>query len=884
VSLTPGTRVGAYEIVALLGAGGMGEVFRAHDPRLGRDVALKILPDAFAGDPERLARFSREAQLLASLNHPNIGAIYGLEESAGLHALVLELVDGPTLADRISQGPIPIDEALANARQIVEALETAHEQGIIHRDLKPANIKVRPDGTVKVLDFGLAKLAEPAAAGVDLAALTQSPTITSPAVTAAGMLLGTAAYMAPEQARSKPADKRSDIWAFGCVLFEMLTGTCAFDGEDVAETLANVLKGQPDWSRLPARTSPELRRLLGRLVEKDRRRRIHDIGDVRLDLDDVAAGSPVASVANKRSEHRWIWLAAGIVAGGVAVAGLTLRARPSSAPEIRAEITTPATDDPLSLALSPDGNQLAFVASPDGISRLWIRRLDSGVVRPVTGTEGASNPFFSPDGTALGFFADLKLKRTTASGAVETLAPASPIPRGGSWAPDGTILYVPTAGRSMFRISASGGDTPHEVMIARQPGESAHYFPQFLPDGKHFVYFVSGDPKSRGIYVESLEGGAPRRLFGADTGPVLAAHNFLLFGLQGKLYAQRLDERTWMPTADAVLVSDRLAGNPAFLPPVAASATGVIAYRSDAPTGVLRLARFDRTGRDLGLPNALDGVSSPSWSPDGSRIAMRRVVDGNGDIWTYDLHTGRSIRLTSGPEADDSPVWSPDGNRIAFTSNLHATFDVYVLSLAQAAQAQLLWRSPDVKIPTDWSSDGKWLVGVRLDSPENAQLWVGSMAGAFKTTDIHTGVAAGGAADAAFSPDARWIAYASVQTPRAEVYVAPFPGPGEAVPVSINGGLNPRWRRDGKELFYVTEDHRIMAAPIVTNGGRIDVGAPVELFRPRLPAVALVYGRMYEPSPDGQQFVVAVMPDTNVSPISVVFNWDPTKAKTDKDH
>jgi Tol biopolymer transport system component len=437
----------------------------------------------------------------------------------------------------------------------------------------------------------------------------------------------------------------------------------------------------------------------------------------------------------------------------------------------------------------------------------------------------------------------------------------------------------------MFRISASGSDTPHEVMIQRQPGEGASYFPQFLPDGKHFVYFGRGDPKNAGIYLGSLEGGASRRLFGADTGPVLAAHNSLLFGLQGKLYAQRLNERTWMPSGEAVLVSDRLAGNPAFLPPVAASVTGVIAYRSDSPTGVLRLARVDRTGRDLGLPNALDGVSNMSWSPDGSHIALQRIVDGNGDIWTYDVRTGRSIRLTSGPEADIAATWSPDGTRIAFASNLQGTFDVYVLSLAQSPQAQLLWRSPDAKIPTDWSSDGKWLVGMHLTpaSPERPQLWVGSMTGAFEATDLHTGVAGGDAGDAAFSPDARWIAYGSNQTGRLEVYVAPFPGPGEAVPISINGGGSPRWRRDGKELFYVTDDHQIMAVPIVTTGGKLEAGAPVELFRPRLPAVALVVGRMFEPSPDGQQFVVAVVPDTNVSPISVVFNWDPAKAITNSD-
>ena len=507
VSLAAGTRLGPYEVTAQIGVGGMGEVYRATDTNLKREVAIKVLPEAVAADGDRLARFQREAEVLASLNHPNIAAIYGLEQAArGTTALVMELVEGPTLADRIAHGPIPVDEALPIAKQIAEALEAAHEQGIIHRDLKPANIKVRPDGTVKVLDFGLAKAMEPAA--VSPVSVSMSPTITSPAMTQAGMILGTAAYMSPEQARGKTVDKRADIWAFGVVLYEMLTSRRAFLGEAITDTIVSVLSKEPDWDALPTSTPAGLRRLLTRCVKKDAKARLRDIGEARVLIDELLSGAPeempsAATAAAALQGTRLAWMAFATVL--LATAALAIPAMrylretpPTAEPEMRVDISTPQSPQPLQFALSPDGMRLVFVAAGNGPPQLSVRSLDAVAAEALPGTVGASFPFWSFDSRSVGFFADGKLKRIDVAGGPPQALAEAPAGRGGTWSRDGTIVFAASNASPLWRVPASGGQ-PVAITKLDLPRQGSHRFPQFLPDGRHFLFFAQGNPDAQGI-------------------------------------------------------------------------------------------------------------------------------------------------------------------------------------------------------------------------------------------------------------------------------------------------------------------------------------------------------------------------------------------------
>ncbi|NOT28063.1 MAG: serine/threonine-protein kinase [Acidobacteria bacterium] len=643
MALTSGARIGPYEVGRLLGIGGMGEVYRGTDTNLGREVAIKVLPEGFAHDADRLARFEREARTLASFNHPHIAQIYGLEKSAGLHALVMELVEGPTLADQIAQGAMPLDEALPIAKQICEALEAAHEQGIIHRDLKPANIKVRPDGTVKVLDFGLAKAMEPA--GVTSASVSQAPTITSPAMlTGAGMILGTAAYMSPEQARGKTVDKRADIWAFGAVLFEMLTGKRPFEGEDIAETLGAVIHKEPAWSRLPTATPAAVRTVVQRCLQKDPRQRLRDIGDVRLALDgafeDAAAGAqaPDPAVVQERWRQRTdaavavevgairrtlrrraaLVGAAALMTGvvvGAAVWSVTRPATPAP-PETRVDIVTPATTETTSFALSPDGRQIVFVASGDGAPRLWLRPLDQATAQPLAGTEGAQYPFWSPDSRSVGFFDGSSLKRVNlAGGSPQTLA--ATIGRGGTWSADGVILFAPTPESPLFRVPASGGAAVAVTTLATQ---RSHRFPQFLPDGRQFLFYAQGTPDTQGLYLGSLDAPETTRLTAADAAGVYdpagpgsteapGEGGWLLFIRGGTLLGQRLDLTRRALTGVPVTVADSVAfdGITTNASAVSVSAAGLVAYRSGGASRRRAAETASRPGPSARIPGRRRG-------------------------------------------------------------------------------------------------------------------------------------------------------------------------------------------------------------------------------------------------------------------------------------
>jgi eukaryotic-like serine/threonine-protein kinase len=893
MSLSSGTRLGHYEILAPLGAGGMGEVYRARDFKLGRDVALKVLPDAFARDPDRMARFQREAKILASLSHPNIAAIYGLEDSDRSNALVMELVEGPTLAYRIKQGPVPIDEALRVAKQICEGLEYAHERGIVHRDLKPANIKVRNDDVVKVLDFGLAKALEGDAHSPDI---SDSPTVSHMA-TQAGILLGTAAYMSPEQARGKSVDRRADIWAFACVFFEMLTGKSTFVGETVSDTLAAVIKEEPNWAQLPAGTPVRVRVLLQRCLHKDPKQRLRDIGEARISLEEVLAGAPeqssgtVASASVSRGTLPWALFAAAIVVLA-ALVFVRFREKPLAAEAVRFQIPLPekAVLGPAgSFAVSPDGRELAFfAAAEDGVPHLWIRPLDSLEGRPLPDSGSTSNPapfFWSPDSHYIAFDAGTKLKKIAVSGGpAQTLCDISGNAVGGSWNKDGVIIFGQSPG-GIMRVSASGG--PPSLLTTLDPsrGETDHSFPSFLPDGRHFLYLRrSAQPENNGVYVGSLdvkpEEQDSRRLLPAAFQPMYVPSlkpesGQLLFMSEAKLQVQPFDVRRLQLTAEPVSVAEQV-GSYRDYGFFSVSTNGVLVYRA-AGAGNTVLTWFDRQGKALGTMEDRGDYATPAFSPDGSRAAIGRVdpVIGNWIIWIFDFARGTSARFTFGSASAWFPVWSPDGKRIIFASDRRGLYDLYQKSTSGATEQELLLTSNENKYPTSVSPDGRFLLYSSYDSNNKFSLWVLPLGGnakpiPFPTTEFKE-------IDGRFSPDGHFIAYRSDESGRFELYVRKFTPDLSAAgfstsgkwQVSYGGAVRQRWSADGKELFYVTPDGKVMAAA-VTLSPAFQAGTPKLLFQaPAQP------GRPNgDITADGRRFLFPVPAGPAAQPpFTVVLNW-----------
>jgi Tol biopolymer transport system component len=870
MSIGTGTSIGSYQIIGHLGSGGMGVVYRAHDTKLKRDVAIKCLPQALANEPDRVARFQREAEVLASLNHPHIAAIYDLQEIGGQRFIVLELVDGETLAARLMHGRIRLTEAVEIARQIVDALEAAHDKGIVHRDLKPSNIHVRPDGHVKVLDFGLAKILEQVVPAQELA---DSPTMTGTGTVIGQALLGTAAYMSPEQARGQEASRSSDIWAFGCVLFEMIAGRPVFGGETATDILGSVVMREPDWAMLPRDTPLNIKRLLTRCLQKDRKRRLHHIADARLDLDEVV----VADTPRRRALVPWVVAAGAIavaVAGGVA---LYMRGGTPAALEQRVEISTPPARrfSLQSFAISPDGTKLAFVVAGESQPQLWWRSLDSVTARPLEGTQGARQPFWSPDSQSIGFFAESAVKRVdVASGVVRRLTDA-PIGggNGGTWNADGVILFNAGPSWPLYRISSSGQDR-REVTRLDPPRQVNHSQPQFLPDGRHFLYYTNGSPDGRGVYVGTLDSFESMRLFDADGPPTFMPPDRLLAPQGGTTYVRRFDPSTLTISTNPVPVVQG-----AFT--VSASLTGILAYRTP-PASQSRapdLLWADRAGKS-GDPILSGQALSPELSPDGTRVAFFRVIDANYDIWVADVASRRVTRFTSSAEVEGFPTWSPDGRKILFTSKLGRELH-WKLASGVGAESTVTTAN-EVVVGSDWSSNGFLLY--QKGPVFKRDFFAQRLSSDVKREGDPIAIAANpdfDERDPKFSHDGRWIAYQSNETGRFEIYAVPFPSLDSKIPITSTGGLQVRWRQDDQELVYLGLDGAMMSVPITSSpdGKTLKIGTPVRLFQTNILALEPsvdINGHSYEMSARGDRFLMMEGGEGAInSPITLILNWKP---------
>ena len=881
-------QLGPYTIVAPLGAGAMGEVYRARDRKLGRDVAIKILPSHFTADPERRARFAREARLLATLNHPHIGAIYGLEESDGVSALVLELVEGQTLADRLEGGPLPIAEALAVARQIAEALEAAHENRIVHRDLKPANIilqgaadRLSADVRVKVLDFGLAKpMALDVAAGP-----TQGPSGSFDG-TVDGRILGTPAYMSPEQARGLAIDERTDIWAFGCVLFEMLTGRRAFDGATITDTLARILDHEPNWTALPQQTPAGIRALLERCLRKDPRKRLRAIADALIEIEDHAsplAGARAALVETpavpSRHRERVAWIVAG--ASAIALSGLALLyvrdPRPTPSEPVEFAIALPEdsrfTGNAPEFAISPDGRHVAFTVSSDGISRVWVRSLATLELRTLPGTEGARSPFWKPDSRALGFFATQQLKTIQLNGGSPIVVCNAPWPAGssyigGTWNEAGVIVFGRGSGplHQVTAVQAGGVASPLTKLVE---GDVVHRWPSFLPDGQHFLYLAQRGMTDE-LRIGSLSS-ADTISFGPFESHATYAAGYLFFVRGGNLMAQPFDANTRHLGGEPLLVAAQTAIDAPFQRGMFSVSAAALVYSRAARTP-WELTWRDRQGNVVGTAGRPGVYFNLDLSPDEQRVTISQMTQAPGararfDIWLIDLtRDGAASPLTDDPAWEFDPAWSPDGRQIAFNSNRplpqRSAYSLFVRASNSSGQDFKLvdGGGTTVNMP-DWSRDGF------IVYTHDQDLWTLPMTGDGKPTVFlkteHQEM------DGVFSPDGRWIAYHSNASGRHEVYVRPFP-PGEGfIPISSAGGWSPRWRADGSELFFLSLEGAMMAVTIDRTNG-LTAGVPQRLFQTQI-RFGSGQNRFYDVTGNAQRFLVPRMgPGT---PIIVESNW-----------
>jgi serine/threonine-protein kinase len=898
VTLAAGARLGSYEIQAAIGAGGMGEVYRATDTVLKRQVALKVLPPEVANDPERVARFQREAEVLASLNHPNIAHLYGLERSGGTLALVMELVEGPTLADRIAQGAIPVDEALPIAKQIAEALEAAHEQGIIHRDLKPANIKVREDGTVKVLDFGLAKLADTAPSHAS-GALANSPTITSPALmTGVGVLLGTAAYMSPEQAKGRPADKRSDIWAFGCVLYEMLAGKRAFEADDVSETLASVLRSEPDWPALPPTVSPTVQLLLRRSLEKDRRARIPDIAAVRFLMDERLPAVAADAIAVVRPQTTMRFAGAALVLAALAAtAAWHFKPSPAPAPAQPVSFTFSPAAGPITtpspfrdVAISPDGRTIVYGAgASEGQSRLYVRNLDDLDARPLTDVASGA-PFFSPDGRWIGFVAapQRELRKVPIGGGPSTRLCTIPgIFEGATWLPDGRIAFGAGAGASAIYIVSAVGGTPERLTKpSTGPNQVRYALPAQLPDGHHLLVSVGtgpggGNASTNRTAVFNIDTKEEKIIINDGTQAEYVAGGFLVYATERTLRATRFDLETLTAQPDSAVLAEGLPMKAASgAVDFSISPNGTLVYvRGAGSVGAQRsLVWVDRnSGNETMIAAPLRPYTYARLSPDGSRIALD-IRDETTDIWVWDIAREQMMRLTKTPELETSPVWTPDGRRIIFGSTRDGGAATLFALLADGSESEFerLADGNLNQVPSAMTPDGRLLFTQQAAGGQDAMLL--RLDGDHRIEPlIQTD---GSKENAVVSPDGQLVAYQSNESGSTEVWVRPFPETkSKRYSISTNGGTRPLWAPNGKELFYLDMEGFLTSVSI-RETPQFDAGKPSRVFQTRYFAGGqAMNARTYDISPDGKRLLMikdGATVDTQGTSVIVLVNGTET--------
>ncbi|PYS98386.1 MAG: hypothetical protein DMF63_15995 [Acidobacteria bacterium] len=895
MTLDAGTKLGRYEIVSLLGAGGMGEVYRARDPKINRDVAIKVLPADFAVNGERVERLEREAQAAGSLNHPNILGIYDIDSEGETYFVVSELLVGEELRDRLGHGPIPLRKTIDYAQQIVSGLAAAHERGIVHRDLKPENIFITKDDRVKILDFGLAKLRE---APTDAHG---SEDATKRALTDPGVVMGTVGYMSPEQVRGHAADQRSDIFSFGVILYEMLIGRRAFGGESVIETMHSILKDDvPDFDDSGVRVPPAVEKLMRRCLEKKPEHRFHSAHDLGFALDAVtsptsSSGSGLTIAANtlrdapETRSSQWLgrgaWLlAAAFLISTLALAYLYSRREVPRSETMRFAIAPPEKNSfTEAFALSPNGETLAFVArGTSGDTSLWVRPLTAVDARQLPGTEGASFPFWSPDSRSIGFFAAGKLRKVDAvGGPTQTLADASTDPRGGAWMSDGTIVFSPRTTAPLMRVSSTGGTVTELTKLNEAEGQNSHRWPSPLPDGKHFIYFQRGSiPEKQGIYAASIDSPESTLIVPTQVVGGYAESNgigYLLFVREGTLMVQRFDAAKLALSGEATPLVENILSFPGEVGPTAytafSAAAGHLIYRTGDQQTTL-LTWYDRSGKALQAIGEPAGYHEPSLSKDDTKVLFGRSDEqGPQDIFLQDLSRGNTTRLTFDPGSDATSVFSPDESQVIFYAVRDGKSNFYRKSASGAGGEELVYAGEAGSYPDAWSDDGKYLLFEKNGGAQNKiDLWILPMTGDKVPFPYLEGPYE--EAHAQFSPDGKWVVYTSSESGRSEVYLQSFPIGAGKWQISTTGGDQPEWRNDGKELYYIAPDRNLMVVSI-DGSSTLSIGRPTTLFQTLMPLTSITDDRNnYVPSKDGQRFLVNTLADTaNLRPLILVLNW-----------